>query len=106
MTTGKQHYVFNFRNPGDDPSVTDWNVLFAENTSKNKANNKHTSLLLALNTIKNKAKNKVKRKAKSKDLSDVILKTKKSTKSKKPKANNEDISLNRFFSIVEVILKI
>ncbi len=80
MTTGKQHYVFNFRNPGDDPPITDWSVLFAENS--------------------------IKHKAKSTDLSDVILKAEKSTKSNNSKSNDEHKALNRFFSIIEIILNI
>jgi len=74
--SGKQHYVFNFRNPGDDPAITDWSVLFAENNIKNKV--KDTSL------------------------ASVISKAEKSTKSD----DDEHVSLKRFFSIVEVILNI
>ena len=77
--SGKQHYVFNFRNPGEDPPITDWSVLFAENMIKNKA--------------------------KSKDLSDIISKAERSTETDS-KSSDEHISLNRFFSIVEVILNI
>ena len=54
MTIRKQHYAFNFRNPGEDSSITDWGVLFAENKRKYKPKNK----------------------AKSKDLSDIISKPK------------------------------
>jgi hypothetical protein len=78
--SSKQHYVFNFRNPGDDPAITDWSVLFAENKIKSKANNK--------------------------DLSDIISKAEKPPESSSPKDDTEQVSLNRFFSIVEHILNI
>ena len=84
----KQHYVFNFRNPGLDIPNTSWSDVFSG--KKNKI--KNTDVDLA-NIITKAIK--------------LALESKEDTETEYSQSENQQLYItNRFFTIVEVLMNI